>query len=394
MDGFGESIIMNIYWITKINQKKFYKTSRIEVSKALQEKGHDVTLVIERGIGEKNSNPGMVALPTVPCRIVSRMLYGLILLFYFPFMIKNKQVDVVLVDGANIWMPFMITTKLLKTLIILDIRTLSTDKEQSSETLFYDTSLFFSKIIADGLTTITPELKEFINKKYDIQERKIGIWTSGASKTFLSATNDNKSTKVPIKRENDKFTLMYHGTYEMTRGLETILESIADLSETIRTNILFVIVGMDKRKITELSELSIKLNITDNIIFVPPVPYEDMPYYIDMCQVGIVPLPPTYIWWYVSAPMKTLEYLSRGKPIIATDIPFHKRIFEKGECGILLKKAEKQDITHAITLLYKKKDQLNQLGETGRSIIKEYYTWNHSSDQLEKFLQKMISTTI
>jgi glycosyltransferase involved in cell wall biosynthesis len=147
---------------------------------------------------------------------------------------------------------------------------------------------------------------------------------------------------------------------------------------------------MDPVKKKVLEKLSKQLNISDHISIFPPVTYDQIPNYIDLCDIGIIPLPVNHIWWHVSAPMKSLEYLSRGKPIIATEIPFHKRIFEKGDCGILIKIASKKDIKKAITDAYVNREKLHELGKNGKTIVKQYFTWDHSADRLVDFLKKNI----
>ncbi len=380
---------MNIYWITKINKKRFYKTSRIEVARALQDMGHKVTLITERWIGEQDNNENTIALPTVPTRIISRLLYGIILFFYLPVHLRKKKVDAIIIDGANIWMPFMLTTRFINITLIMDIRTLSTDKELSRETLYYDTSLYFSKLIADGITTITPELKEFIEKKYRYQSKNIGIWTSGASKQFLEKPLSKGILDKELEIVSNKFYLMYHGTYEATRGLESVLDAIEKLPEENKTNLKFIIIGLNEKKIEELKKRCKEQSIHSIVKFITAVPYEAMPTYIDICDAGIIPLPPKYIWWHVCAPMKTLEYLSRAKPIIASSIPFHQRIFEKGSCGILLESSDESDIKQAIITMMENRNQLEQLGKNGKAIIQKHFTWHHSAKDLINYIEQI-----
>jgi glycosyltransferase involved in cell wall biosynthesis len=381
---------MNIYWITKISEKRFYSTSRVELAKALRERGHTVTLVIERNIGEKQSQDNyVIRLSTLPYRIISRLLFGLNILFYFPFMIRKEKIDVILIDGANIWSPFALTLKLLNKPLILDIRTLSTDKEKSLETLYYDTSIFFSKYITKGLTTITPELRYILIKKYHIEKEKIGVWTSGVSKELLLKPIEQQG-KINISIDPTCLYLMYHGTYEVTRGIETLIESIAELKDPLKKKIRLLIVGVHDHKKKDFLELITKLGVENNIQLIPPVGHKDINLYIDACDIGVIPLPPNYIWWWVSAPMKTLEYLSRGKPIIATDIPYHHRIFDKGKCGLLIPSGDKKTLTEAIMKIYEEKDLLKKMGSVGREIAQKYYTWDQSAIDLEAFIKKTI----
>lgn len=82
------------------------------------------------------------------------------------------------------------------------------------------------------------------------------------------------------------------------------------------------------------------------------------------------PLPLAHIWWFVSAPLKKLEYLARAKPIITTNIPFLFSKFDKGKCRLLIKSNDKKDHAEAITTMYKNKEELKIMGEIGRNIVK------------------------
>jgi len=381
---------MNIYWITKINKKRFYSTSRFELAKALRERGHHVTLITERKIGEKpHVDNNEIRVPSVPSRIISRFFFGLLILMYVPFIIRKQKIDVVLLDGANIWSPFALSIKLFRIPIILDIRTISTDKEKSLETLYYDTSLNLSKFIVNGVTTITPELRDVLVKKYHISKEKIGIWTTGVSKELLNKPVEQEKTNT-ITIEPGCMYLMYHGTYEITRGIENLIESIAELEDPLKKKTRLMIVGIDNIKTKELLELINKVGLNEKIRLIPPVDYQDICLYLDACNVGVIPLSPQYIWWQTCAPLKTLEYLSRGKPVIATNIPFHQRIFNKGKCGLLLPSSDKKTLAEAITKIYTEKDSLIEMGAVGREIVKQYYTWDHSASDLEEFMTKII----
>jgi glycosyltransferase involved in cell wall biosynthesis len=108
-----------------------------------------------------------------------------------------------------------------------------------------------------------------------------------------------------------------------------------------------------------------------------------------MADVGIIPLPPENKWWRVSAPLKTLECLASGKPIIATNIPFHCRIFEKGNCGLLIDSGSPEVIAQGITDLYKNKKELKRMGEEGKRIVEKFYTWDVMAQRVEDFLKKL-----
>jgi len=379
---------MRIYWITELDIHTKHKASRFELAKALRNRNHIVTLVLKRDIGEKKiKNEKMIAFPTITYSIISKFIFGMILFFYLPFIIRKKNIDVILIDSVHIWLPFLIPLKLFRIPLILDIR--STTIRGSLDSILQETSLFLSKYLVDGYTTITPELKKILINNYKIKNEKIGIWGSGvAIKNFTKQLNVEHRI---IEHEKSKpFLLMYHGSYSPHRGIENIILSLDKLNNSVRDNIKLLFIGFNESQIQKLLTICEKINIIEQVQFLPQVRYEDLPSYISTCDVGIIPLPPEDEWCWESSPLKTLEYLAMSKPIIATNIPFHKRVFNKGNCGVLIKNNEPDSIASAINFLYKNREKLDEMGKIGREIVEKYYTWNKKAEDLEEFINTLV----
>ena len=238
------------------------------------------------------------------------------------------------------------------------------------------------------MTTITPELRKILQNNYHLHDKKIGIWTSGVSlETFKKHTQ-------PHITDNNSFIIIHHGTYSPTRGIEELIQSIKELDESIRKNITLRLVGIPKEKIQELTRLSETLQIKPNVEIIPPVEIEKIPAYIQSADIGVIPLPPENEWWKVSVPLKTLEYLAMGKPIIVTDIPFHKKIFNECPCGVIIQSGKPQDISKAISYLYGQKNELENIGEMGRKLIETSYTWDAKAQEIEYFIEEILEKKI
>jgi glycosyltransferase involved in cell wall biosynthesis len=330
----------------------------------------------------------IIYLGTINYRILSGLIFGLIISFYLPFVIRKKNIDLVIVDGGCIWSPFLLGLKLFGISLLLDIRSLPIDKKKS---ILSDISFRFSRYIVDGITTITPELREILIKKYKIKYKKIGIWSSGVSKDLF---NESVITsKNLIKKSNPNlFILLHHGTYSPTRGIENLIYSIAELSDSLQKNIRLILVGIPYNKKKDLSELCEKLKIKEYVEIIPPVEINNIPIYIQSADVGVIPLPPTYEWWRVSAPLKSLEYLALGKPIIATNIPFHQKIFNMYNVGVLLDTNDPKAIANAVTYLFQNKEKLIQMGRRGKEIVEKYYTWDHKALEFENFIKTIFAS--
>jgi len=374
---------MNIVWISKIESDMPHKTSRLKMSEALIKRGHNLTLYMVKKFGGKNfESDNVVCIPTIQFPILSGIFYGLIIFFCFPIFLRRKKIDVIIIDSTKVSLPFVIPLRILNIPLVLDIRSLPIDKDKS---FFFKLNIFLSRFVVDGITTITPELSKTLIDVYNLKNKKVGIWSSGVSIEDFNKLDKNNGLQINLK--DHKFTLVYHGDYSPTRGIENLIKAISELDSALKNNIKLLIIGMPINKIKDLSKLSEKEDVKEQVDILPKVDYNKIAGYLKIADVGIIPLPPENWWWHVSAPLKTLEYLAAGKPIIATNIPFHRKIFEKGKCGILIESIKPKVIADAITFLYKNKKELIKMGSEGRKIVEKSYTWDSMAQKIEEFLK-------
>ena len=378
---------MNIIWFTKLTDKDSFRNTQVMISEALRKQGNEVTLILARHFTDKKEHQdGVLYLPTVNVRLLSGLVYGFIISLYLPSLLKNKKVDIIMVSGDTIWSPFLLFFKIFQVPLILDLRSLPIDTDT---VLLKDISLYLSRYVTDGLTTISPELADILKKRYHLQDKRIGTWSSGFSKAQFTMPEEN----MIKNRFADTFVLLHHGTYSPTRGIEELIRSIAEVDDPLKMKMKLLLVGIPENKIEELTKLCTELNLNEQVEIIPPVDIKKIPLYIQACDIGIIPLPPNNESWRVSVPLKTLEYLAMGKPIIATKIPFHQKIFDLATCGILLETNTPKEIANGIMLLYQNKEKLNEMGKHGKEMVDTYYSWERKASELEAFLKTIVVST-
>jgi len=378
---------MNILWINKITDAEYWRTTQLGLTGALRKKGHNVMLVMSKDIGKnKSTNNDIIYIPTIPSSLLSGLFFGLIVFFYFPFFIREKNPDVIIIDGTSVWLPFALTLKIFNIPLLVDIRTLPTKNRRP---LLFNICLHFSKYIANGLTTITPELEKILRTEYGLQDKKIGIWPSGVSMKDFTKSYASDSANSQI--DSNKFVLIHHGSYGYTRGVGNLITSIGELDASIRERIKLLIIGVHAEDQKEFLRLCTKMGVKEQVEIIPWIEYERISSYIRSSDVGIIPLSPDTECWQVSVPLKTLEYMAMEKPIVATSIPFHQRIFEKGKCGILIDANDPKTLANAITHLYQNREELDVMGKTGNEIVKNHYTWDIIAIEVEKFIKTILA---
>jgi glycosyltransferase involved in cell wall biosynthesis len=377
---------MKILWVTKLRDCDPFKNTQIGLSEALRKRGHFVQLIMAKNVSEKKTNTlEKIYVPTIQCSIISGIVFGLLIFFYLPILVKKEKIDIIIVDGDSIWSPFFLILKLYDTPVIWDIRSLPIDKERS---ILHDISLHLSKYIVDEFTTITTELSDVLIERYKLHDKKIGIWSSAVSgDIFLKKDVD----EIDIRnRYPNTFIILYHGTYSPTRGIEDLIRSISEIDLVVREKIRLLVVGISSIKRDELLQLCEKLKIGRYVEIIPPVESNKIPSYIRAAHIGVIPLPPKNLWWHVSVPLKTLEYLAMGKPILATNIPFHQKLFDMCECGVLINSNNPKGLANGIISLYQNIDKLDEMGKSGKEVIEKFFTWDHQALKLERFFQTIL----
>ena len=194
-------------------------------------------------------------------------------------------------------------------------------------------------------------MKNEVCLKYNVDPNYIGVWSSGVSTTLFKAENylDNEIRKK-FKLEN-KFIIFYHGVFR--KGVIDTLKAIEILKNS-NPNIVLFLLGRETYKL-DLNKTIREAGIENMVIKHNSVPYYDVPKYIAMCDVGIIPLRNVPDWRY-QCPLKLLEYLAMEKVVIATDIMANRLVLGNCKCGVYVSSTNPIDISNAVLYLYKNKE--------------------------------------
>jgi glycosyltransferase involved in cell wall biosynthesis len=87
-------------------------------------------------------------------------------------------------------------------------------------------------------------------------------------------------------------------------------------------------------------------------------------------SVGIMPLTATP-WSKGKCSFKMLQYMAVGLPVIVSPVGMNNEVLSKGDVGLAA--ASSDDWYAALEVLYNQKSRRGQLGQTGRTVVEQYY---------------------
>jgi len=374
-----------------------YQTSLIEILNHLEKRGYSVTLFGTRPknpLSTKSPNIKTVFLPLKYAPAVSSILFNLAASIFLPFYMAFHKLDFVLFQPditVLAAIPSKPLSKLTRTKFVLDIRSIPVETigfQGLLQKIGFQTSVIVAKRLFSGMTIITNPMKEEICLNFRIDPAKVGVWTSGvATATFNPEAHvfDGRELRNRLGL-TDKFVVFYHGALSATRGIFETVDAMR-IVKAKNPGILLFMLGAGPIS-NQLEEFVKKEQLEKNVIIHNPVPYSEVPKYIAMSNVCISPLP-SHPYWRFQSSLKLLEYMSMRKTTILTRIPAHTAVVGDAKCGIYISSTKPEKIAEAILFAYERKDQLDELGKTGRKIVTERYTWDKVSEDLDNYLEEI-----
>ena len=271
--------------------------------------------------------------------------------------------------------------------LILDVRSVPVETfgfVGFLQKFWFTVSLLIAKKLFNGITVITPLMKADLCNQFKINPQNVGVWTSGVSEDLFTSTKhttESRDLKAKLGLSK-KFVVFYHGVFTASRGLKETIESMRIL-KNLNNDVVIFLLGSGPA-LPMLKDFVQANGLEENVIIHDPVDYSEVPKFIEMSDVCIVPLPDNP-FWRSQSPLKLLEYLAMEKVVILTDIPAHKLVVGENKCGVYISSVTPKEIANSIIYVLQNKENLVEWGKSGRKIINNY-TWEKVAGDLETYL--------
>lgn len=195
---------------------------------------------------------------------------------------------------------------------------------------------------------------------------------------------------VPAAPPADLPTILYIGTLADWQGLPTLIAAMPHI--LARRPVRLRLVGRGrKRQRKQLEKQLRKAGLNDHISIEPAVPHNQVPALIAQADVCVAPL--GYNDRNVTqgcCPLKVLEYMASGRPIVASNLPVVRELVCPGSEALLFNPDDPEDLAKQILTILDDPGLAAQLGASAAARAQSCFTWQIAQAHLIQVYQRLL----
>src|SRR4028119_371222 len=335
-------------------------------------------------------SPGVVqtTLPAVGDTLIHRVLYFRAMLESWW---KGRQFDVIHVRSIYEGFPIAVNKEKLCKCLIFEVNGLPSIELKYRYPAVADDRELLHKLVsqeqicleaADLILTPSGVTRDYLISR-SVNPSKIRVIPNGVDIEIFSYLPQAK------RSPNNCFKMLYFGTVSAWQGVNLAVEAMALANNEFPTE-LTVIGQLKDYQIQALNKLAGKLDVTDKLKLLEPMSQAELVAHIHTADAIVAPLTLNDRNLIQGCcPLKVLEGMATGTPVIASDLPVVREFGIDGEHFLLVKPGSAKGIKDAIIRLKNEPELGTKLAAAARDKIENNYTWQHAGLALVKAYQEL-----
>jgi glycosyltransferase involved in cell wall biosynthesis len=188
------------------------------------------------------------------------------------------------------------------------------------------------------------------------------------------------------------FTLLYIGTLADWQGLETLIDAMNIVVEqgTSRPIHLRIVGRGRKRQRKQLGKHIRKLGLEEYVTIMAAVPHHDIPRLMAEASVCVAPLGLNdRNVTQGCCPIKVIEYMAAGRPVIATNLPVVRELMREDRDGLLFLPNDPHDLARHIVTLLNDPERAQRMATKAAHHAHATLTWHDSEKKLVRLYEQL-----
>jgi glycosyltransferase involved in cell wall biosynthesis len=193
---------------------------------------------------------------------------------------------------------------------------------------------------------------------------RISVIPNGVDPTLFYPVNVPRPEAAPAGAY-----VVFYGDLAIWHGLDLMFAAARDSAWPAGLRLLIIGRG------SAATSLHIPSDLTDRVVWIDRLLQSELPPFILHAQVGLVPITDPQGRSHTGViPLKLVEMIACGLPVVVTDLPGQADLVREAACGIVVARDNPHAMATAIAALANSPD-IAAMGQRGRALIEATYTW-------------------
>jgi glycosyltransferase involved in cell wall biosynthesis len=176
--------------------------------------------------------------------------------------------------------------------------------------------------------------------------------------------------------------IVYFGTLAAWQGVELGIRALAQINSQVDATLTILGAGTGRQR-EALTQLAAKLAIGSRVTVLPPVTQAELADLLRNYDVVLVPLTVSDRNTVQGCcPLKILEGMACGAPVVATDLPVVRELGCDGEHFLLVRPGSVDHIAETLIRLISDPELSRRISKQARKQVEQNYSWERSGEAL------------
>lgn len=229
---------------------------------------------------------------------------------------------------------------------------------------------------------ITPSV---VTRQYLISARGL----SDAKTRVIANGVDVEMFRPTAMRKPGVLKMLYFGTLSPWQGVELGIRALAQIRQQASAELTIIGAGSGSER-SALLGLAARLGVASSVHVLPALPQAELMEHLGASDIVLAPLTLNDRNLVQGCcPLKILESMAAGVPVIASDLPVVRELGSDGQHFLLVKPGSVDQIAHAALRISGDRSMAKNIAEQARAHVLENYTWDRSGDALVQAYEEL-----
>lgn len=235
----------------------------------------------------------------------------------------------------------------------------------------------------DVVVAVTDTLKHLLITEAGVDPNKILVVPNGVNTEKFSP----KRTGGPSPGVRP--VLGFVGGLLRWQGIDHLLNAVHRVQgNTVDFDVVVVGDGEERKNLEALAQ---QLGIADRVQFVGRVAGDEVPEWVDRFDLCFSGQLPSKLGGMYHSPLKIYEYMSMGKPVLASDFADARSVIAGKDTGFLFEPGNVQKLATALIDSFAQMDRFPKMGENARHEILRSHSWKSRVQDMQGRIDQLIA---